>query len=128
MDINKYIGIPFKNLGRDFDGCDCYGLVRLFLMEEFGETLPEFLTYADAMNPQETSVEIVANVPLLDLKRVSDPVTGNIAVMKYYNYPCHVGIYVGKNKILHVMRNTASVCEKLNSTRLRGRLEGFYAI
>lgn len=43
-----YLGIPFKDLGRDWDGCDCYGAGRLVMMHERGVQLPLYLDYEDA--------------------------------------------------------------------------------
>lgn len=36
----EYVGLPFKFKGRDRDGVDCYGLLRLVLMEKKGLALP----------------------------------------------------------------------------------------
>ena len=32
---NKYVGIPYKDNGRDLDGMDCWGLARYVYNKEF---------------------------------------------------------------------------------------------
>ena len=57
------------------------------------------------------------------------PEPGDIAVFRYGGKLCHVGLYVGNNKVLHILRKSRfSVCERLSSPYLRGRLEGFYEV
>lgn len=41
MWLDRYMAIPFKDRGRDFDGCDCFGLYMLILANEAGVALGE---------------------------------------------------------------------------------------
>jgi hypothetical protein len=42
MWANTYVGLPWKERGRDRGGIDCFGLVRLVLIEQRGVRLPSF--------------------------------------------------------------------------------------
>ena len=37
-----YVGIPYRPLGRDRDGCDCWGLLAMVWREQFGCDLPDY--------------------------------------------------------------------------------------
>lgn len=39
--VDQYLGIPYKPLGTTYKGCDCWGLVRLILKEQFNIELPK---------------------------------------------------------------------------------------
>jgi cell wall-associated NlpC family hydrolase len=122
--INKYIGIPYKLHGSDFSGCDCYGLVCLFYREEFGIELPSFTNYMDSI--QSCSSALERDKVLFPNELVEKPEVGDIGTFRYFGYTNHVGVYVGRNKVLHVMRNIATVAQDLNNPIFKGRLEGWY--
>lgn len=124
MDVNKYVGIPFKIHGRDFDGLDCYGLVHLFYKEEFDIELPMFLGYEEKIESYADKIE--ESKPLLDVERVDKPDIGDIGLFSYRGVLSHVGVYVGRNRVLHILMKTHSVCIKVDHPTLRGRLEGWY--
>ena len=126
MDINKYIGLPFRHHGRDFDGVDCYGLVRLVLSEEFDVHLPDYWAYEDANDMNKIDSMFDEYLPI-HTQRVEAPEVGNIVLFKFRGYTSHIVIYDGDGKVLHVMRGMNSVCVPVQSGILRGRLEGYYA-
>jgi cell wall-associated NlpC family hydrolase len=130
INTGKYIQIPFKSGGRDFNGCDCYGLVRLVLKEEFGKELPMLSNeYKNANVVIDTEKVVKKNLPLLIAKEKGTPDEGDVGVFSYRGHTSHVGVYVGRGKVLHIL-STAKypVCEKLNSPFLKGRLNGFYEV
>lgn len=128
MEIEKYIEIPFKDRGRDFEGCDCYGLARLFLENELNKTLPDFLSYDSAGDIDNIKQLIDTNRPLVAGKHKEVPEFGDIAIFRFYGAPTHIGVYVGQGRVLHVLRGSNSVCEAYDRGRLKGRLEGFYEV
>jgi cell wall-associated NlpC family hydrolase len=122
--LNKYVGIPFLNMGRDFDGCDCWGLVRLFYLHEMNKELPLLDFYTNANDAKEIFPIVDIYKPLIGGEKQEIPKYGDIVVMKYFGLPCHVGVYVDNNKVLHVKRGIDSVIQNLNT--LKGRIDGFY--
>jgi cell wall-associated NlpC family hydrolase len=128
IDINKYIGIPYKTKGYDFDGADCFGLVRLFLQNEFGMAMPKFEQYNPDEDIKEVAKQFSLNIPLIAGERVDIPEIGDVALFHFRGIASHIGIYVGNNRVLHILRGTNSTCEAIDSRRLKGRLEGYYGL
>ena len=128
FDTKKYIHIPFEDHGRDFDGCDCYGLVRLIYKNEYQKDMPLLINYSNSANGKEVEDLIDHSKPLLNAVEIEKPTIGCIAIFNIRGFSMHMGVYIGKNMVLHVMKGTNSLCERLDSYRLRGRLEGFYEI
>ena len=64
--VNKYVGIPFKSGGRTSDGCDCYGLVRMVLKNEYSLILPMLDgKYIDALDTETTKELFRQYVPMI---------------------------------------------------------------
>ena len=122
--INKYIGIPYAKFGRDFSGCDCFGLLHLVYRKEFNHTLPDFINdYSDKESMRDL---INYNIPILAGTPTDEPELGDIVVFNFFNMPIHLGIYINKNLVLHTLEKSDSCVERMNSHRLKGRLHGFY--
>ena len=127
--VKKYIGIPFVSNGRSFKGCDCYGLVRLVLHNEYGINLPELSNdYSNALNVSETSRLFTENLPVLTAKKIQEPVEKAIVVITERGRPAHIGIVAGGGFILHTGIKTNSVCQRAEHPGLRGRIEGYYHV
>lgn len=112
--MRKYIGIPYMDRGRDFGGCDCYGLVWLYNKLEIGTDLPTLLnTYGCADDPGGTSVFIA-----IEKKRwnqVEEPSHGDVLLFKVGRFVSHVGVFLQGNEFLHVLRGRNSAVERLDN-------------
>jgi cell wall-associated NlpC family hydrolase len=63
--FRTFIGIPYRDKGRDRAGCDCWGIVKLALAEMAGIALPD---YSDAYTRagDHTSVALAVESGLKD--------------------------------------------------------------
>lgn len=123
--VEKYVGIPFKDHGRDEHGADCYGLYRLALMREFGKLLPSYDdTYADANN--SSAAAAIDTLRSLDFISLPYPEVGAAVVLRVKGLPWHIGMMVSDHFFLHVMRGINSVVERIDSMAWANRVVGFY--
>jgi cell wall-associated NlpC family hydrolase len=127
--VKKYIGIPFVSNGRTHSGCDCYGLVRLVLRNEYGINLPELSDdYSSALNIDETEKLFAQKLPVLAVEKIPEPEEKAVAVITESGRPVHIGIAAGSGFILHTGSKTGSVCQRAAHPGLRGRIEGYYRV
>jgi len=127
--VKNYIGIPFVSNGRVISGCDCYGLVRLVLRNEYGVELPELSdNYADALNVNETARLFAEHRPVLAAEKIPAPEEKAVAVITEHGTAAHIGIAAGGGYILHTGVKTGSVCQRETHPGLRGRIEGYYRV
>ena len=128
MWTDKYLDIPFVIGGRDWTGCDCYGLVRLILAEQFGKQIPDYaegyseLT-TDALRPIADA--IVGGVPS-DV--VTCPRAGDVALIALKGYEFHCGVFIDSNTVIHTDRNTGPVIDDIRRSRLFGRVKVVYRV
>lgn len=104
----KYVGIPFKAMGRDMKGVDCAGLGMLMLKREKGVVIDESpLKYtAEQMRHYKSLKEIDAllKIGLKGWQEVpeKDAKPFDLCLYKIHGIECHCGMVVDEGHILHV--------------------------
>lgn len=127
--VKNYVGIPFKSGGRTYEGCDCYGLVRLIFLNEYSMKLPSLSgKYEDALDKEFTKELFHQYVPLLCGERIDGPEEKAVAIIRTQGLATHVAMYAGDGSIIHTMLNMGTVCERISSPMLTGRIEGWYRV
>lgn len=131
MNVNDYIGIPFKEKGRDVsEGFDCWGLVRYVYEKELGIYLPSYTecynktidrhSISDTINQEKNEWEEIKR----GLRKPFD-----IVLMHRLGVNMHVGVLIGLNDVLHVEDNKTSPfsrCVSLTSFSIANSIVGFY--
>ena len=124
MKYDKYIGLPYKEKGRDVTGVDCWGLVCLYYREELGIELPSYQEEYDS--PDDPNVIRAISLYKDSWELTTTPSEGNVVIFNILGEPRHIGIYLGNNKFLHSREGSDSVIDSIASPRWASRLEGTY--
>lgn len=103
IDYNNYVGIPWRCGKSDFDGADCWGLVCMIYLDLFNIRLAHFEVdeISDA-GKTTNKIEYVRDSSD-NWEKTATPIEGDVVMMisrKTFR-PEHVGIYIGRGKILH---------------------------
>lgn len=121
---NKYVGIPYKEKGRDLDGVDCWGLLRLVYSEEFKINLPSFVTdYVenDTLRIQELIAQYKEGWTQLE-----EPEEGCTVLFKVLGTESHVGIAISSTHFLHAREGQYSTIESFESRAWKNRIVGYF--
>ncbi|NSZ08278.1 C40 family peptidase [Agrobacterium tumefaciens] len=124
---DRFVGLPYREFGRDRDGCDCWGLACTIYREELGINLPQYLGYASV----EEHGEIAALVFDATSSPLWLPVTGtavafDISVFRRGRLDTHVGIVVHHGLMIHMVEGDCSKVESYRSGAWGHRLTGTY--
>lgn len=125
---NRFVGIPYEDMGRDRRGCDCWGLACIIYREELGVTLPDYL--GDYGSTEELG-EIAA---LIDQDRQSPlwvPVTGpavafDIALFRRGRWSSHLGVVIRHGLMIHMVAEDQAKVDGYLDGPYKHRLEGHY--
>ena len=122
----EYIGIPFKDKGRDEEGLDCWGLVYLVYLEMFGIELPTYLEDYDT----------IKNLPLLKRLFVEGAHSGgwvrvlpkqekmgDVFLLPLAGVRTHVAICVEPGLMLHVTEGIDVCVEEYWSRAWEARMK-----
>lgn len=120
----KYVGLPFKDFGRDFGGVDCWGLVRLVLARECGIDVPTYgeISARDLIRVTSTIAHDSDADPWLPVERHA---VKPFDVVLMRGRPMHVGIMTARDRVLHVEERTSAVLLPLKHPSIATRIISF---
>lgn len=117
---DEYVGLPFKRMGRTREGLDCWGLVRLVLLEKGNLELPAYNTD----DPDGATIDLHSRVwPSIEIKdaRALDVaiLMNAVRIGKRWEYmPIHIGIFTSPGRILHVVEGKQSITQPAKELKI----------
>lgn len=124
---NDYVGLPFLVDGRDRSGLDCWGLVRLVYAERLGIDLP---SYGGIFTDQSRQTLSTVARLMEDQSRlwveVDSPSEYDVILMRSSQLWCHVGLFVPRRDMLHIMSGINSTRESLFGPHRRHQIVGYF--
>ncbi|MCE7028483.1 NlpC/P60 family protein [Jiella avicenniae] len=124
-----YIGLPFEARGREVRGLDCYGLVRLVLLEMHRIALPSFAeAYVNCAERKMIAAALDAGERDLPLRPFCRGEEAPFDIVEFVRAGIsdHVGIVVERGRMLHIEAGKESVIERYDVGKWLPRLKGFY--
>lgn len=129
MNFERYLGVPYRDMGRSLAGCDCWGLLWLFYRDELGVDLPDYGEgYGSAIFRRRIG-PLIERETAREWTRIDAAAAraGDAVLMRSGRYPAHCGVTDGRGFVLHVeAEGDWSKMEQLNSFAIAQRLLGFY--
>jgi cell wall-associated NlpC family hydrolase len=122
---DKYVGIEFEEKGRNRDGCDCWGLVRLVLKEQFDVDLMDHNDDYRSVKDRHAIARVVEN-DLSNWIETEKPQCGDVVLLRSKGLPLHIGVMVNKRKMLHIEKGINAGTERLDSITWKDRVIGYY--
>lgn len=127
-DFDRYIGIPFTEKGRTRDGCDCWGLVRLVLQEQFDVELPSYVEdYETTADRQE--IEQIIHRESAQRAAIVAPAfaqLGDVIILRIEGRPRHCGLVIAPGLMLHVLKGINAALERYDGMLWKHRVVGIY--
>lgn len=130
----KYIGLPFRDHGRDpakHGGLDCWGLVRWVYAQELGVVLPSYIDEVDeratlAMQIKRLAPVFLAGTVSWQMVPKDQHKAFDVVLLRRGNYACHVGVVTRPGTMLHVERGINAMLEEYSWGNCSTRVVGVY--
>ncbi len=123
----RYIGLPFKEHGRDRTGVDCWGLVRLIFSEQFGEALPSFSSeYKNSADYDAIAKVMIREAEDRDEIAFGNEELGDVIIFSLQGQPAHLGIIIGDGHMIHIERHGLSSIERYDGPRWKDKIYGIF--
>lgn len=125
--LDEFLGIPWADHGRTWDGADCWGLLVLIYRDVLGVELPHYAdAYVTAADRRVCAQAIAGNrgdwveVPAGQERRYDG------VLMFEGREARHIGLVVDPGYLIHMVPGHESVVENYRTGPLSRRLAGFF--
>lgn len=123
----EYIGIPYQINGRDRDGIDCWGLVRLVYQEQLGKQIPSYAGYYDHAEDYD-GFATAFDEGIADWQEVTEPKEFDSIWVRLMGIDCHTGVMLDNGKMLHAMVGAESCIVDISTKAWQRRVIGCYRL
>jgi len=121
--LDRYVGLPWVDKGRDFAGVDCWGLVWLIFKTERGIELPCYVDhYRTAADEDDIRRLIAGEIAAWDEIAAGAERCWDCLLMRGQ----HIGLVIEPGLVLQVREGHHSCVERYRSGAVRSRVLGFY--
>lgn len=130
--VNQYMSIPFREMGRDRRGVDCWGMVRIVLREQAGIEVPSH--EVNSFDGRAVLKAIAAEHVTWQRIPLGEEQSFDVVVMrahyaheaKWYGAETHVGIVVTRGLVLHIEPKVGASCIAMDHPSVRERIRKIY--
>ncbi len=125
--VEQYLGIQYKEFGRDRSGLDCYGLLLLFYSEQLNIKIPDF--HYENKDKAFTFSSLKQTYWSL-FERIESPNKYDLAAFTQLGGKLtnHIGIMIDDNSFLHVPKDQMVIVSKLSHKQYQKAFKGFFKI
>jgi cell wall-associated NlpC family hydrolase len=124
---DRFVGIPWKDKGRDSSGCDCWGLVRIVYQEILGINLPNYgEDYSNLADKKELAALIGKGASLWKEVKEGEEEVLDLVLLRQSGLPIHVGVVIGRGLMLHVPTEQSSTIVSYRGLLYKKRVDSFY--
>jgi len=124
--MQRYIGIPFIEKGRDRKGLDCWGLLRLVYKDFLKVDLPSYIDDYTKIENRTKLTYLIKQGIQEDWISVQDPIKFDGALLRILGTETHVGVMINSKDMLHVHIGTETCIENVHSRKWKHQLIGFF--
>ena len=96
--LDRFVGLPYVEGGRDWTGTDCWGIVRLYLREAYGIELPSYDGPTIRHDHPDLMAARAGDGPW---RQVEVPRAGDLGLWKRPRRELHAGVLVAPGMVLH---------------------------
>lgn len=127
LDVRRFLAIPYKHKGRDYQGCDCYGLILLFFRDVLNKKLFDVEEEYDKNWTFKNKDYFIENYHK-QFEKIEKPEKYDIVLFQNrQGVANHGGVVLGYGKFIHCCRDGV-LMDSYNREGWRRRINGFYRL